>query len=223
MTLNRISGLLLALALFAGCDSRDADEPAAGGEAALPASAGAFPEQSGDQGAEAQQRAEAALAIIIPDPKSARYADVRPGTAGAVCGIVDAKQADGKYSGARPFVVSPEGVAVISTTPQVNFGDPEDVFPDFYIRWCATPAELRTIGPRIALPETPPPMPDDIPDLLEGEIAAAAPPPEAPAQPPLPPRDAPAAQAGTNPPPPAGEDSFSSAVLRARKDEGSGK
>lgn len=216
---NKALQLSIALALVAGCDSRDAESMDAAPEGQVPAAAGTLPGQGGDP-AQAQQRAVAALSILLPDARSARYAQVRPGTAGAVCGIVDARQADGKYSGPRPFVVSPEGVAVVSTTPLVNFDDPEDVFPDFYIRWCATPAELRTIGPRIALPDAPPPMADDIPELLEGEIAGA----EAPAEPLPPPREAPSVQAKASAPlAPPGDDSFSSAVLRERRDGAAGK
>lgn len=212
--------LSIALALVAGCDSRGGESMDAAPEGQAPAAAGALPAQGGDPVAQAQQRAVAALSILLPDARSARYAEVRAGTAGAVCGTVDAKQADGKYSGPRPFVVSPEGVAVVSTTPLVNFDDPEDVFPDYYIRWCATPAELRTIGPRIALPEAPPPTVDDIPELLESDIADAA----APAEPPQPLPEPPKAKAKASAPPAApGDDSFSSAVLRERKDGGAGK
>jgi hypothetical protein len=220
---NRPVGLLVALAFVWGCGSRDGGEAEAGAdETVVPASAGTVPGQNGETAAQAQQRAVSALSVILPDAKSARYAEVRPGTAGAVCGLVDAKQGDGKYSGPRPFVVSPEGVAVVSTTPQVNFGDAEDLFPDFYIRWCATPAELRLIGPRIALPEaSPPPAADELPELLESEIAAA-PPAGGPAEPPLP--EAAAAQPKASAPSaPPGEDSFSSAVLRERKDGAPGK
>ena len=212
--------LMVAGLLVAGCDSQS-DEAAPGSEGAVPPAAeGALPAAAGgDTAAQAQQKAVNALSGILPDAKSARYAEVRAGTAGAVCGMVDAKQPDGKYSGPRPFVVSPEGVAVVSTSPQVMFDDPEDVFPDFYIRWCATPAELRLIGPRVALPGAPAPTNvEDIPDLLEQEIAAAPPPP--PAEPPPPPT----AQAkATTPAAPPGDDSFSSAVVRERKDGAPGK
>jgi hypothetical protein len=213
--------LLIAGLLVAGCDwGRDEDAAPGSEGAALPAGADALSAAGGDSAAQAQQKAVHALSVILPDAKSARYAEVRAGTAGAVCGMVDAKQPDGKYSGPRPFAVSPEGVAVVSTSPQVMFDDPEDVFPDFYIRWCATPAELRLIGPRVALPGEPPPTVEEIPDLLEQEIAAA-PPPLPPAAPEPPP---PTAQAkATTPAPPPGDDSFSSAVVRERKDGAPGK
>jgi hypothetical protein len=78
----------------------------------------------------------------------------------------------------RPFVVTPEGVAVVSTTPEVRITDPEDPFPDFYIRWCASPAELARLQPNMIGGETlglgaDPPTPEipDVPPDLPMDIA----------------------------------------------------
>lgn len=205
--------LLILLLLLAGCDSRSENEAELPPEGQLPvAPAGADPAALSpeQQAAGAQQKAEQALAVILVDPKSARYSDVRPGAAGSVCGRVDSKQADGKYAGARPFVVTPEGVAVISATPQVMFDDPEDMFPDFYIRWCASPEELRTIGPRIDTSKLPPPPPaEDLAATLENALAPPPPPETVPPVEPVrsPPPPAPAQPAGE-------EDSFSRVVIR---------
>lgn len=203
---------LLALLVVAGCDSnRDAVPEGESGSPMLPAAANAPPPPA-EGAARAEERAKAALGVILVDPESARFAEVRSGTAGSVCGLVDSKQGDGKYAGPRPFVVTPEGVAVISAAPRVMFDDPEDVFPDFYIRWCASPAELRTIGPRVALTdriET---------DLEVGDIGDLIEVPEAglPVEPPAPPDSksaaAPAVAAAN--PPGRDQDSFSSVVLR---------
>jgi hypothetical protein len=205
--------LLILLLLLAACDSDPAPEIEPVPDGALSAAAGAPSTASpAEQAAQNQQRASQALAVILADPESARYSDVRAGAAGSVCGLVDAKQAGGKYAGPRPFVVTPEGVAVISTTPQVMFDDPEDLFPDFYIRWCASPEELRGIGPRIASG----PIPDmNLADDLTSIVDGAVPPPPPSAEP------QPVEAAKATPPPaqpPGEEDSFSRAVLRNRSD-----
>lgn len=208
---------LLLLALT-GCDSRDEAAPAPpevgnAQPAALPApGASAAPDRL-------QARAEAALAAILSDPDK-RFANLRAGASNAVCGDVEAKQLDGKR-GVRPFVITPEGVAVVSTTAQVQLTDPEDPFPDFYIRWCASPAELARLQPNMVGGETlglgaPPP---DLPDV----------PPDLPIEAPLPPLagpipERPAAQAKAVPPPrppaPTSDDSFFNAVARPGSKDG---
>ena len=210
--------MLLLLAL-AGCDSSNEATPVqvAGGEmtgqaAALPASgASASPDQL-------QARARAALDVILPDPNM-RFANLRAGASNALCGEVEAKQIDGKR-GVRPFVITPEGVAVVSTTAQVQLTDPEDPFPDFYIRWCASPEELARLQPNMVGGETlglgvPPP---DIPDVPT-DVPAALP---APA--PEPARETPPAQAKaeapSRPPAPTSDDSFFNAVARPGSKDG---
>ena len=206
--------LLILFLFLAGCESEPASDAEPVPDGILPTAQAPVTVSPAQQPAENQQRASQALAAILADPESARYSGLRAGAAGSVCGLVDAKQAGGKYAGPRPFVVTPEGVAVISTTPQVMFQDPEDLFPDFYIRWCASPDELKGLGPRIASG----PMPDlnltdDLTSMVE---AAVAPPLPAEAQP------VEAAKAPPPPPvqPPGEEDSFSRAVLRNRSDGG---
>jgi len=198
---------LTLLLLLAGCDSDPAGDTAPASEAAVPAAAVPAALSPAQQAAQNQEKAAQALAAILADPKSARYSEVRAGAAGAVCGRIDAKQPDGGAAGPRPFVVTPEGVAVISPAPQVMFDDPDDMFPDFYIRWCASPEELKRIGPRIAAappPEAPPA--EDLTAVLD----TALPPPAAP--------QAAADAARATPPPPREEDSFSSAVMRKPRD-----
>lgn len=131
----------LAAALLAGCGAQD--EPAYN-EApvqvpALPVDNGATTELSE---AQLRARAEEALGQILRDPSAARYADLRNGSGGAVCGMVELPQGPANLRGPRPFVVSPAGVAVLSASPRVNLNDPADPFADSYMRWCATPEEL---------------------------------------------------------------------------------
>ncbi len=206
--------------LLAGCNSKAPEDtpptPAAGasGASSAPATAAA-----GDA-AQLETRARGALAVIVPDPKTMRFAELKAGAAGAVCGRVESRQPDGK-PGVRPFVVTPEGVAVISTAAQVNLTDPEDPFPDFYIRWCATPAELARLQPTMVGGETlglgaAPPVPDipDVPPDLPGDVAPAL--PEAPVE-----RPAPVAKAEPPPKPPAptAADSFFNVVARPEGEE----
>ncbi len=206
--------LLLLAACKGGGDAPDEAAQQPGGAQGGPPAATAAAAASNGQ---LEGKARAALSVIVRDPKSIRFGELKPGAAGAICGRVETRQPDGKLA-VHPFVVTPESVAVISTTPQVNLTDPEDPFPDFYIRWCATPAELARLQPSIVGGETlgigaPPP---DIPDV----------PPDLPADlPPLPVeavKDRPAAQAKAEPPPvppaPTGEDSFFNAVARPGKE-----
>ena len=198
---------LLILLLLAGCDAGAEREAAAPPSGASPAGRESSSKASpAEQAAQIQQRAERALAAILADPAGARYSDLRAGAAGALCGRVEDRQAGGRSDGSRPFVVTPEGVAVLSATAEVMFTDPEDLFPDFYIRWCASPDELRRIGPRIAAA----PLPETVPaEVLTGPTEGA----------PLPPAAAEVAKAAPPAaPPPVEEDSFSRAVLRNGSD-----
>ena len=165
--------------------------------------------------AELEQKARAAIAGEIDDPASAQFANIRAGSAGSVCGDVNAKGEKGELTGFRPFVVSPEGVALVSPTPQVMFANPADLFPDFYIRYCAAPEELPTLERRMAeqrgqtgeddvnLFGLPTPASE-----LPPEIGPPPLPPE-PAEPPPPPRPRAAPL-----PPPGAEDSFFNSVMR---------
>jgi hypothetical protein len=204
---------LLILLLLAGCDSSGSDEQASSGQAAN-APGAPVPAAAQNPAAELESRARSALEPIVADPKSIRFAELKAGSPGSICGRIETKQPDGKPA-VRPFVVTPEGVAVISTAAQVNLTDPEDPFPDFYIRWCASPAELARLQPQmvggetLGLGATPPPDIPDVPPDLPGEKVPPPPPPAA---------ERPAAQAKAEPPPrppvPTNEDSFFNVVAR---------
>jgi hypothetical protein len=183
-------------------------DPAAEALAAANLAAGVAAEDP----AHLQARVERAMAIILRDAPGARYANVRPGIAGSACGEVDSKQDNGKYGGLRPFVVTPEGIAIVSPTASIGFGDSADIFPDYYMRWCASTEELTRLGPGGGRPLPAPPGPDvqaEIPDtpILDPSLPGAVPgPAERPkAAPPRPPRDSGADK----------DDSFFNAVVRA--------
>ena len=48
-----------------------------------------------------------------------------------------------------PFVITPAKVALVGSSPQIQFADPSDLLADAYVRWCATPEELSRIGPQL--------------------------------------------------------------------------
>ena len=192
---------LLIFLLLAGCERQVADDAAPAPSGTPSAELRQTKGEEGSPAADLRRRAEQALTAILTEPATARYSDLRLGAAGALCGRVDDNR------GPRPFIVTPEGVGVISMTPDVMFEDPEDVFPDFYIRWCATPEELRGIGPRIASRN----LEEVAPDAESTLVMETVPSPPAPAEtPPLP------------PPVSSDEDSFSRAVIR-NESKGAGR
>ena len=225
--MRKLAALLL---LLSACDSDKGAQQAsrAPSAAALPGEAAPVPATADDL-AKFQQQIGQSLAPMLFDAGSARYANLRSGSGGAVCGEVDAKQEDGKFSGFRPFVITPEGIAVISTASRVLFNDALDIFSDFYIRWCATPEELQRLGPEIRARSE---ATNQLGDLPPPETAVVEPgpipmPPPEPAPPPEPtparPSDSRWGQAtkpGNVTPParPKDEDSFSSAVIRRREE-----
>ncbi|HEY0414103.1 MAG TPA: hypothetical protein VGD66_13280 [Allosphingosinicella sp.] len=196
--------MLPILLLLSACGA----QPEAGNDAAA-APAGAQDPlanlQLADPAAEAA-RLQALVAQAMPaalrDAKDARYRNVRAGAGGSACGEVAAK-GSGVF---RPFVVTPEGVAVVGETPHIAFEDPTDFLADAYIRWCASPEELERVAPEIrragagaaALNQVDAAAP---PPLMPPETAT----PEAP-----PPKAAPARPAA--PPPPPQIDSFFNSV-----------
>jgi hypothetical protein len=209
----------LALLLLVGCDSQPRHN--GGGSGTPPQDAALMERLSADpapqDAAQLEARVASAMSGILIDAGSARYANIRNGAVGAICGEVDSKQSDGKHGGMRPFLITPQGMAVISSMPQVVFVDPSDIFPDLYIEYCASPEELSQLGPRLDSAARNPaaiPMPVEAPPLASPpEIAPAAEPAPVPERP----APAPAAPART---PPPGDDSFSGAVLRpAPKEE----
>ena len=225
--MKRLASLLL---LLSGCDSGSQTDEASSATPTPAAAAGISAPAGAEETARFQQRIQQSLAPILIDAESARYANLRAGAAGSVCGNVDSKQGDGNYSGPRPFVITPEGVAVISTASRVVFDDPLDPFSDFYIRWCASPDELRRLGPEIAgslnTPVEAGSQPPDFAEALPAEAIDIAPPEPPPAEQ----RPAPGATSdgrwgqtarpGASAPaaPSANEDSFADAVLRKSED-----
>jgi hypothetical protein len=161
--------------------------------------------------AELKARVDSAMAAILRDPKSARYANIRGGAGGAVCGEVDIKQANGRYGGFRPFLVAPDGTALVSRDRRVSFADPDDRFPDAWINLCASPEELRTLGPGLRgvpvapLPAGPPDLPDPGPD-----------PGDVPATPPGPPAAVPPSGAAPEPQQPGRDETFFNAVVKPK-------
>jgi hypothetical protein len=103
------------------------------------------------------------------------------------------------------------------------FDDPADPFPDLYIRWCATPEEMQTIGPAIArTAEVPPPPPVELPPETIDPVpqgnwglvpGAAVPPPAAP----VPAKEKAAPPAPVAKRQPGDEDSFMKSVIRAEE------
>jgi hypothetical protein len=202
---------LILLMLLSGCGSKEEEIAPDDGAAVPPLPNMVAP--AAEDPAQLQARVAGALQAVLQDAKSARYANVRSGTAGAACGEVDAKGPGGRRTGFRPFVVTPDGMAMVSTAPKVTFNNPADPFPDYYIRWCATTEELANLGTAtfnaardatnmIGVPELPvEPVPGA--PALPQEPAPAAPAPTA--EPPA---------ADTTPRPKTGGGSFFDAVIR---------
>jgi hypothetical protein len=173
---------LPATAASAACAALAACGPNAsspfGNEAAVAANAA---ENASAPARDPMPRVLAAMAALLVDPESARYSNLRDGSVGSICGAVAVRQPDGGHAPPVPFVVTPEGAALVSATPRLAWEALEDPFPPAYARWCATPAELEQMRAAIAasplrLPEQPPPA--DLP--LGNETAPPPAPPEPP-------------------------------------------
>lgn len=205
----------ILLLLLTACGQSDDSEQGGGETGDAPAeAANLLAATAADPSAGLEERVKAAMSAALQKPDRARYGDLRPGATGSICGSVDPAPG-AKGGGLRPFVVTPEGIAVISPTPQIMFDEPGDIFPDYYIRWCASPEELAQLGPRVNAggrvfapgADIPDLGPIELPPVPTGpEVAAAA---EAP---PAPPPEAPPPRA--QPPAASDEDSFSKAVIR---------
>ena len=152
-----------------------------------------------------------AMATAMPGATDIEYRNVRPGSAGAVCGEVARPGAKGAAGPFLPFVVNPDSAAIVGTTPTIAYDDATDPLAEAWLRWCASAEELQAIAERMR---------------TEGPAKAGAlvaPPPIEPidlepAQPPVaqqPPAAAPPA-AQTPPPPPPQIDSFFNSVQRDR-------
>lgn len=182
--------LLPILVLLASCNSQADEEEAAAeapaGEAAAPA---ALP--AGEDMVALQARVSRAMAVALPDAGTAEYRALRTGAGGAACGEVATRKGGGVF---RPFVVTPDGLAVVAAGPAIVWDDPDDFVADAYIRWCASPEELQRLAPQLqsaavnsaatAVPvEEGPDLP--LPPVREEAPAAAPAVPAEPAPPPV--------------------------------------
>ncbi|MEA3017836.1 MAG: hypothetical protein QOI38_2558 [Sphingomonadales bacterium] len=140
-------------------------------------------------GAELMPRVVAAMAALGIDPASSQFSNLRSGSAGAICGSVAVRGPDGTQAPPVPFLVPPEGAAMVSATAELGWDVPEDMFPPTYARWCATPRELEEM--RAAIAAAPAPPPEEEPPLADEEPPSGEEPGPAPAPPP--PRAAPPA------------------------------
>ena len=190
-------GLAVAAALLAGCDSASRDGGGSGGSSPDPAIDNVTA-ASREEAARLLGRVREALALAVPNASAARLANVRSVPGGAICGEVEA----GIEGALHPFVVLPGGEAVVSAGPELRLEDPDDPFPDLYMRYCASVEELRRLGDRMngsATVEPPPPLPDPLPDIGPVDIPA----------------DTPPAPNGERAPQQGGDDSFFNSVVRA--------
>jgi hypothetical protein len=208
--------LLPILALLASCNSQADEEDVAAeapiGEMAGNAS-GALP--GAEDVVALQARVSRAMAVGLPGASTAAYRALRTGTGGAACGEV-ATQAKGLAGIFRPFVVTPDGLAVVADAPAIDWEDPDDFVADAYIRWCATPEELQRLAPQLqsaaaktaAAMKAPAEEPDlPLPPVREDPVAEVQPPAAQPAPLPPPRKKGP-------PPPPPQIDSFFNSVDR---------
>ena len=202
--------LLLTLLLLAGCNSDSEADGPQGNAAAAGAELDVLPPPPSP--AELEARARQALATAVLDPASAELANLRAGSGGSICGDVNAKGDNGRPQGFRPFVVTPENVGVVSSASEIMFNNPADMFPDFYIRYCAPPEELPALTKRMAESKPAEAGPEDNMLTPLPEPAPLPPPPLAPPPSPAPKAEAPAPQQPAR----RGnvEDSFFNAVVR---------
>jgi hypothetical protein len=201
--------LLLLPALLAGCGAHsgevnitDNEAAAAGAEAnAMLANI----EAAADDPARIRDMIAKAMPAALSDAEHAQYRNLRMGAGGAACGEVAAKPAG--HAAFRPFVVNPDGFAVVAATPKMAFDDPGDFVADAWIRWCASPEELQRLAPQLHRAATDPAA---AAALNAGDAGSDAGPPDVPtAPPPAQPARPPAPAAK---PPPASVESFFNSV-----------
>ncbi|HEX9955379.1 MAG TPA: hypothetical protein VGB48_09230 [Allosphingosinicella sp.] len=209
--------LLPILLLLASCGSQGGGENGAGEGGGAPPAGGQPVLPAAPDLAALQAKVERAMASALPDAAGAQYRALRAGAGGSACGEV-VTAGKGPLAGiARPFIVTPDGVAVVAEGPAIAWEDPDDFVADAWIRWCATPEELERLRPQLeraaaesvnsaaAVPDAGPDLP--LPPVLGEEAPVAAPP--VPAEPAPPPRK-------SSPPPPPRIDSFFNSVDRAQ-------
>ncbi|HEX5183409.1 MAG TPA: hypothetical protein VFW19_09695 [Allosphingosinicella sp.] len=199
---------LFALALsLAGCGGKpedrggnvvDSEAAAVGAEANAMIANVVTPEDPNDP-ARLQAVIDRAMPTALPGAEDAQYRNLRGGIGGAVCGEVATKPVGRAALAFRPFVINPDGLAVVAATPKLAFDDPTDFVADAWVRWCASPEELQKLAPQLRRAAAAPPP-------VLGNAGAE---PDLPDVPPPPPsaRAVPAAK-----PPPANVDSFFNSV-----------
>lgn len=176
----------ILLLLLAGCGAKD--DVGANGAAGdvVPDLMPNLTAVEANSAANVQALIDKAMPAVLPDAKSAQYRGVHAGAGGAACGEVSARTTHGFV----PFVVTPAAVAVVGTTPKIAYEDPSDFLADAWIRWCATPDELRNVASVVQKAK---------PDAL-GNIAIPA--PDVPGAVPAAPPEAPPARTSAPAPPP---------------------
>ncbi|MFL6862646.1 MAG: hypothetical protein ACJ8DZ_06580, partial [Allosphingosinicella sp.] len=124
-----------------------------------------------------------AMPAALGGARDPRYANLRAGVGGAACGEVSAAGEP-----ARPFIVTPDAVAIVAEAPKLRFADPGDFAADAWVRWCATPEELAAIQAEIKRAAADPAniAMAATADAAAGAEPAQAPPPEAAPEPPAP-------------------------------------
>ena len=199
---------LLVLTL-AGCGSKEsADSSNAADARAQDPLANLQTPDSGQDPARLQALIARAMPSALPDAKDAHYRNIRAGAGGSACGEVAAKGT----SMFRPFVVTPQAMAVVGESAHIAYDDPSDFFADAWIRWCASPEELQNLAAQL---ERAAKTGGD----GDNEVVASIPTPVPPSQAPTPPRLAAPSeqppQARPHGPPPAADiDSFVKSVQR---------
>lgn len=187
----------MAAALLAGCDSASRSGGGGGGSAPDPAIDNVTA-ATREEAVRLLGRVREALTLAVPNAAAARLANVRSVPGGAICGEVET----GSEDALNPFVVLPGGEAVVSAAPELRLEDPDDPFPDLYMRYCASVEELLQLGDRMnqsVTVEPPPPLPEPLPDVGPVDIPA----------------DTPPTPNAERPPQRGGDDSFFNSVVRA--------
>jgi hypothetical protein len=177
--------LLLALAGCGASGGVDANNAAADAPPDLMPNMEGLEENSA---AHVQALIDKAMPAVLADAKTAQYRGIHAGPGGAACGEVSARTTHGFV----PFVVTPAGVAIVGSSPKIAYEDPSDFLADAWIRWCATPEELRNVAAVVqkAKPDAIGNLAVPVPDVPGAVPAPALPevPPTKPTAPPPPPQ-----------------------------------
>jgi hypothetical protein len=210
MKLSCLCGAAAVALLLAGCGDKpnrgsgnivDNEAAAVGAEANAMLANALAPADLNDP-ARLQAVIAKAMPAVIPDANDAQYRNLRGSVGGGVCGEVAAKPAGRPAPVFRPFVINPEGIAVVAETPKLAFDDPSDFVADAWIRWCASPEELQKLAPQLHHAATDP-------NAITGNVDAGAEPPLPETPPPLP---ASAKPVPAPKPPPSSVESFFNSV-----------